>query len=111
MGNQGLMATFDKQALRQSIDLSRKLADNVAINVAYEPSEALNGRSFYEIVQDFDCWLKSHGYCLYWPDNALCSSGDDLFPAVIAPSANFERINTLLNALGNHRCFSKTQFL
>lgn len=103
-----LLVTFDKDNPFAAVGLCNQLAGTVGFKDEYEPSEDENGESFYTIARDFDRWLAPQGYCLIWPQNSLSTSGDDCFPAVIAPTDKLGAINEQLAALGGYRRFLYT---
>lgn len=105
--NHGLLHGFDKQQPLDATDACNALAQRAGIDEHYTPSDDCGNDSFFDVAQDFTRWLAPRSYTLLWPQGSLRWDGDDIFPAVIVPTANTGEIDQLVGKLGGYARFSR----
>lgn len=106
--NHGLLHGFDKQQPLDATDACNALAQRAGIDEHYTPSDDCGNDSFFDVAQDFTRWLAPRNYTLLWPQGSLRWDGDDIFPAVITPTANTDEIDQLVGKLGGYPRFTRT---
>lgn len=106
--SQQLLLTFKIIDPFATVEVHKPLAIASSFKDSQEPSADEYGKSFYTIGRDFDNWLAPKGCYLIWSKNSLSSSGDNLYPAAIAPSDILGAIDLRLISVGGYLMFSYT---